>query len=321
MPKDNNPYSDFVYGLNDDEFDLLCECIDQRKDKQLYGLSSFEEAAINYKREPVCPKCGSSRYYGDGYTNTGYKRYRCLDCGSSYTLLSDSIFNGAKIPFHKLMNYIELMSFNVPLELMCEVLDIASNTAELWRKKVFSTINTYQEHLKLYDTIWIDETYLEDYRVLKDSTFKHHPRGLSKTKICIVVAIDSYKNMAVIICGHGKPSSKRIYNALKDHIKEGSTVIHDEDYLRSMAMINNMCGWLKRYIYRFIGMEVENLQSYLNWFIYLQRCKKENEKWPKTTRILRHLVLERVRFTRKYGKNEPHDCRLVENENNISLIL
>lgn len=48
--------------------------------------------------------------------------------------------------------------------------------------------------------------------------------------------------MVVIICGHGKPSSKRIYNALKDHIKEGSTVIHDEDYLRSMAMINNMCG-------------------------------------------------------------------------------
>ena len=87
-----------------------------------------------------------------------------------------------------------------------------------------------------------------------------HPRGLSKTKICIVVAIDSNKNM---------------------------------------AMINNMCGWLKRYIWRFIGMEVENLQSYLNWFIYLQRCKRDNEKWPKSNRILRHLVLERVRFKRK----------------------
>lgn len=27
------------------------------------------------------------------------------------------------------------MSFNAPLKLICEVLDIASNTAELWRKK------------------------------------------------------------------------------------------------------------------------------------------------------------------------------------------
>ena len=93
-----------------------------------------------------------------------------------------------------------------------------------------------------------------------ESNNEKHPRGLSKTKICIVVAIDSNKNM---------------------------------------AMINNMCGWLKRYIWRFIGMEVENLQSYLNWFIYLHRCKRDNEKWPKSNRILRHLVLERVKFRRK----------------------
>ena len=36
-----------------------------------------------------------------------------------------------------------------------------------------------------------------------------HLRGLSKSKICIVVAIDQYQNMIAIISGHGKPSSKR----------------------------------------------------------------------------------------------------------------
>lgn len=46
-------------------------------------------------------------------------------------------------------------------------------------------------------------------------------------------------------------------------------------------------------------MEVVNLQSYLNWFIYLHRCKRDNEKWPKANRILFHLVLERVKFRRK----------------------
>lgn len=72
---------------------------------------------------------------------------------------------------------------------------------------------------------------------MPESNNEKHPRGLSKTKILIVVAIDSNKNM---------------------------------------AMINNMCSWLKKYIWRFIGMEVENLQSYSNWFIYLQRCKERN---------------------------------------------
>lgn len=328
MPKTVNPFMDFVFGLDDAQYDLLCDCINHRNDKELYGFSSYEEAALKYKRKPICPRCESNLYHKDGHTNAGYTRYRCLTCNYSYTLLSDSIFNSAKMPFHKLMSYIELMSFNVPLELMCEVLDIASNTAELWRKKIFSTVDNYQDHLKLYDTIWIDETYIQDYTVLESNFDGSKPRGLSRTQICIVVAIDSYKNMVAIICGHGKPSSKRIYEALKDHIKEGSTVIHDgdnshnylidklnlnstvykanakdENYLKNMAMINNMCSWLKRYIWRFIGMEVDNLQSYLNWFIYLQRCKRDDETWPKTTRILRHLLLERTKFTRKNGQN------------------
>ena len=328
MPKTVNPFMDFVFGLDDTQYDLLCDCVNQRNDKKLYGFSSYEEAALYYKRKPMCPRCESILYHKDGYTNAGYIRYRCLTCNCSYTLLSDSIFNSAKIPFHKLMSYIELMSFNVPLDLMCEVLDIASNTAELWRKKIFSTIDNYQEHLKLHGTIWIDETYIQDYTVLESNFDGNKPRGLSRTQICIVVAIDSYKNMVAIICGHGKPSSKRIYEALKDHIKECSTVIHDgdnshnyiieklnlnsivykanskdENYLKNMALINNMCSWLKRYIWRFIGMEVDNLQSYLNWFIYLQRCKRDDETWPKTTRMLRHLLLERTKYTRKNGKN------------------
>lgn len=93
--------------------------------------------------------------------------------------------------------------------------------------KYFEKIFCYISDRLIYNRVWIDEKYIEDYQVLESNNEKH-PRGLSKTKICIVVAIDSNKNM---------------------------------------AMINNMCGWLKRYIWRFIGMEVENLQSYLNWFI------------------------------------------------------
>lgn len=79
---------------------------------------------------------------------------------------------------------------------------------------------------------------------------------------------------------------------MKDHITPGSVIVHDgekahnllieklnlksevykadtnsKEYLDNMALINNMCSWLKRYIYRFIGMRMENLQSYLNWFV------------------------------------------------------
>ena len=42
------------------------------------------------------------------------------------------------------------------------------------------------------------------------------------------------------------------------------------------------------------------LQSYLNWFIYLQRVKKQQDKWGKSSRIMRHLLLNDSKYTRKY---------------------
>ena len=319
-----NVYDDFVNNLSSEEFNSLIDSINSRIDKEKYGTDNFEDLALKYGRVPICPKCKSKLYVNDGYTNANHNRYRCLNCGCSYTLLSNSIFNSVKISLHILNYYIQLMNYNVPLELLCEIVGISSNTAELWRKKIFETVNGYQDHLILSDNVWIDETYIEDYKVLAIKDDKHL-RGLSKSKICIVVAIDQYQNMVAIISGHGKPSSKRIIKALKSHIKQGSNIIHDgdhshqqlidelnstdeiykanikdEEYIKNMALINNMCSWLKRYIFHFTSMRVENLQSYLNWFIYSQRVKKQNDKWEKSSRIMRHLLLNESRFTRKY---------------------
>ncbi len=135
MSEKINPLKDYVFALSADDFLKLKQAIDIREDKEGYGFTSFEEAALFYERQPLCPECGSKSCFRDGITPAGHLRYQCRDCGTYFTLLSDSIFNSAKISLHKLMNYIQLMSFNVPLKLLCEVLDISFNTAELCRKK------------------------------------------------------------------------------------------------------------------------------------------------------------------------------------------
>ena len=66
MSKQINPYLDFVLGLDATQFDLLCDAINQRKDRERYGAISFEEAALNYGRKPICPKCLSDKYHADG---------------------------------------------------------------------------------------------------------------------------------------------------------------------------------------------------------------------------------------------------------------
>jgi len=108
-------------------------------------------------------------------------------------------------------------------------------------------------------------------------------------------------------------SSSKNFIALKKNILQ----ITRQKYLKKMALINNMCAWLKRYLYRFIGMNTEYMPSYLNWFVYLYRVKSAKEKWPTISRILRHLILTETTFKRKglkYRTCHPPNCLLFDYE-------
>ena len=318
-----NQFTDLVFSLSDKDFELLQDAVAARRNKERYDVTDFEELAIKNKRIPTCPLCGGNEYVSNGHTPDGKHRYLCRNCHKPYTLLSNTIFHSTNKSFDTWAAYLTLMTFNVPLEMAEEVCGMSHPTAMLWRQKVFATVDGYQEHLYLRDRVWIDETYVFDSTLLHDDNFKQK-RGLSRNLICIVVAIDIHKNTYAVICGHGKPSATRIYKALKDHIVKGSTIVHDgekahnmlieklelvseayiadtkdKNYLENMALINNMCSWLKRYIYRFIGMRMDNIQSYLNWFVYLFRVKGAVDRWSKMERILRHLVLTDVQYKRK----------------------
>lgn len=122
-------------------------------------------------------------------------------------------------------------------------------------------------------------------------------------------------------CGHGKPSSERIKDALLSHIAPGSLIVHGKErshpapvkaakctdeayeadatdpvYLGAMGLVSNLCSWLRRHLFRFPGMKKANLQSYLDWFVYLFRVRGDEGKWPETARILRHLLMSDACF-------------------------
>lgn len=166
----------------------------------------------------------------------------------------------------------------------------------------------------------MDETYVNDTDLSKGYG-QARKRGLSKQKVCIAVGIDARKEPVAVVCGHGKPSSARIRRALKPHIAEGAVLVHDRErahgvlvrelkledeahkadvrdpgYLEAMGLVNNLCSWIKRYLWRFTGMDPDNLQSYLNLYVYLFRVKRDDERWPKIARVVRHLLMTDARF-------------------------
>lgn len=52
----NNSFTDLVFSLSDEEFKALRDAVAVRKNKRRYGVTSFNELAIKYKRKPTCPR-------------------------------------------------------------------------------------------------------------------------------------------------------------------------------------------------------------------------------------------------------------------------
>lgn len=315
-----NPYEGMVSSLDDGDFDALCNAVAARKCRSLIGVGTLDEAAELWRPHPACPFCGFPDCARDGKTPAGRQRWRCPACGKPFSALTGTVLEYGKKPLPTWERFTTCMCYNAPLDLIAEICEVTHKTAFEWRHRVFATVDGYQDRLVLGGRVWIDELYLTDSDIVRGTDFVQK-RGLSKNKICIAVAIDAFKNAVVVICGHGKPSSKRIKDALLSHIAPGSVVVHDKEkshkalvkaakctdesyradtedpaYLEAMELVNNLCSWLRRYLFRFPGMKKENLQSYLNWFVYLFRVKRDEEKWPKTERVLRHLLITDSRY-------------------------
>lgn len=310
-----NPYAGFVSSLDADDFEALASAVAERRCRDRYGFGTFAEAAALYRPHPPCPECGFPEARMDGVSASGLQRYECGACGRRYNSLSGTVLEFSKKDLPTWVDFINLMRFGVPLEGIAANCGISHPTAFEWRHRVFRTVDGYQDGLVLRDRVWIDETYINDTDLSKGYG-EARKRGLSKQKLCIAVAIDVHKNPVAIVCGHGKPSSRRMKDALLAHLAPGSIVIHDKEkshpaliraagcedvaykadvsdplYLEAMAMVNNLCSWIKRYLWRFPGMDPKNLQSYLNWYVYLYRVNQSKQKWPETERVVRHLLM------------------------------
>lgn len=207
------------------------------------------------------------------------------------------------------MSFIRLALFAVPLDACAEACRISHQTAWEWRHRLFAAVEGHRDRIVLRGRVWVDEIYVDDVGLSKGG--RPRKRGLSKDKLCIAVGIDARKEPVAVVCGHGKPSTARIRAALahdreRAHgalVRENSLEdesykadVRDPAYLEAMELVNDLCSWLKRYLWRFTGMDPANMQSYLDLYVYFFRVKRDDEKWPKIARVVRHLVMTEARF-------------------------
>lgn len=256
---------------------------------------SGEADMLNSYIPKNCPYCSSERFIRKGYDSNGIIRYRCL-CGKTFKPTTGTIFDSRKIPVCEWIEYCLNIFRYISLNADSWNNRNAISTSKYWLEKLFLTLENTQNDVVLEGTVWLDETYysimMRDRERDEDGNLL---RGLSRNQICIGVATDK-KHTVCIMEGYGKPSQKRSYEAFKEHIKPGATLIHDKEnthkklvenlslesiYYASKEMkgladsenpldpVNRVHCLLKMFLNAHSGFNRDDLQNYLNLYSFV----------------------------------------------------
>lgn len=309
----------FIDGCNHDNYNRRHPNI---KETREIGL-------LNSYKPDCCKKCSSRQIKVHGYTNTGLRRYKCRDCGCTFTIITGTIFDQRKIPITEWLDFLLLIFGHGSFNMASKSNRNAYNTTKFWIDKLFLLLQEWQSGIMLSGIIYLDETYYSvrsDDMYTKDNGKK--PRGLSKNKLCIGTAWDG-RNLICFQEGTGKPSSKETLKVFSRNIRKGSEVIHDGDNSHRKLIaslghsetiyttketkglkdadnplnpINQQHRMLKRFLNAHSGFKREQLQDYLNLFSFIS---SEPVDMYEKIELLLNLALRSSKILRYRAENTP----------------
>lgn len=289
-----------------------------------HRLTSDEEIQlINSVNKRTCPYCNSKKIVKHGLYKNKVQRYHCKECNQNFSPLTNTIFEGKKIPISEWVEYLmHLFEFH-SIKSSARDNRNSESTGKYWLMKVFAVLDGIQDDVVLEENIYLDETF---FSVVKSKTIKKDGkqlRGISRNKICVATAIDNHGHYLFKVEYTSKPSDKSTWKALGSHIKENSHLIHDGEKSHGILIerlkltnevypatevkkladkdnpldpINRIHALTKRFIKSHGGYDRENLQDWMNlvWFI----LSKPNNRYEKIEKFIKMALIspQKVKF-------------------------
>ena len=298
--KHANPYAGLVGPLTPAGLEGLSDAVEERRLRDETGFGTLAEAAEMLRPPPPCPRCGASPAWRDGFGPSGVRRRRCPAYGARFTPLTGTVLEGCRKPLAAWVSFIRLALFAVPPDACAEACRISRHTA--WeRRHRLSAAGGCQDRIVLRGRVWADEACVSDTDLSKGCG-QARRRGLSKQKLCMAVGIDARKEPvaegATLV--HDRERAHDVLvreNSLADESCKADA--RDPECLEAMELASSLCPWPKRCLWRFTGMDPGSLQSCLNLYVCFFRVKRDDERWPKIARAVRHLPMAEARFRRR----------------------
>ncbi|WP_459481509.1 transposase [Clostridium saccharoperbutylacetonicum] len=231
-----------------------------------------------------CPTCDSKHYIKYGFFN-GIQRYKCKECGKTFSIVSNSLWSYSKKESTQWVKFTEYVLERKSLRFCAEKLEISLVTAFYWRHKVLHGLNYDSVPEKLSGDVHIAKKLIpENFKGSKNITIQVRHN-------IWVVAAKSGENSIIVKpisrCHWHLPSfNKKIYYLIdekayivpygdryislvaKAHNKKRTKEVQKDKIIWSFQII--LEKWLKKYH----GVASKYLEKYLALFI-LYITKKE----------------------------------------------
>lgn len=120
---------------------------------------------------------------------------------------ASAVLEHCRKPYATWVSFIRLMRHNVPVECAAELCGVTHKTAFEWRYRVLATVSGYQDRIVLRDTVWVDETYINDTDLSKGYG-QVRKRGLSLQELSICAPSTSTRTRSRSSAATGSPARR-----------------------------------------------------------------------------------------------------------------
>lgn len=272
----------------------------------------FEETEIH-----SCHKCNSTSIVKLGKYNN-MQRYKCKNCGTTFTSKSKSIFATTKLDKDKWLTYAECFVDCLSLRRCAEKTKVCLKTSYFMRHRILECIkqNDTQFIVNKNNKGQLDETFLQENfngNHTKSENFVmprkarkngNEPKfiGVNNERICIATGINDTNNVFLEIAGRGQLTNVSLHKILENKIESGSIISTDmrsnyktilklfnvkehnayksntPEAYKNLANVNSMHSRFKEFIKKLHGVATRRLDNYLAWFSWIENYKRNENK-------------------------------------------
>lgn len=225
-------------------------------DKSIFAVSEQHLADLGINR--ACPACGSITVVHNGLTDAGIQRFRCQDCGKSFTRFTGTLLEKSRFPWEVWVEVLRMTLNGDSLETMVSLLtqDYAYacegiNTKTLFtmrHKLVFAMASITPP--KLMGVIQMDETVFRESQkgsrqlvsylkgVDREPRYGYQPSkygSLSPEFATVLTAIDSRGYCVCEVTSLGRASADNVIDLYEQHCIDAAYLCSDANSIYSQA--------------------------------------------------------------------------------------